>query len=224
MQFWPPYRAALLFLRPDNGAFLSSGDLHGHDFIPAIAGFALVATITPGPNNIMIMASGLNFGFRQTAPFMFGVLLGFLFMILLSGAGLMTLFDIFPALTLVLKTASVIYILFLAWKIATSAVPEADARVSQPLTFLQGAAFQWVNPKAWAMGFTAISLYAPDHSFMSIALIGVAFTVIGMPALSLWAVTGIGLRQFLSNTFRLRIFNFIMALLLIAALYPAVFL
>lgn len=192
--------------------------------VPAIAGFALVATITPGPNNIMIMASGLNFGFRQTAPFMFGVLLGFLFMILLSGAGLMTLFDIFPALTLVLKTASVAYILFLAWKIATSAVPEADARVSQPLTFLQGAAFQWVNPKAWAMGFTAISLYAPDHSFMSIALIGVAFTVIGMPALSLWAVTGIGLRRFLSNTFRLRIFNFIMALLLIAALYPAVFL
>jgi len=192
--------------------------------IPAVASFALVATITPGPNNIMVMTSGANFGFRPTTPHLLGIVIGFLLMIMLAGVGLMALFDIFPALNVTLKIASVGYMLFLAWKIATAAPPKAEDRAGRPLTFMQGAAFQWVNPKAWAMGLTAISLYAPDHSFASIALIAVAFTAIGLPAISLWALMGIGLRRLLSNPVRLRMFNFTMAFLLIASLYPALLL
>lgn len=192
--------------------------------IPAVAGFAIVATITPGPNNIMVMTSGANFGFRLTTPHLLGIVVGFLLMIVLAGVGLMALFDIFPALNITLKIASVVYMLFLAWKIATAEPPEADKRAGKPLTFLQGAAFQWVNPKAWAMGLTAISLYAPDHSFASITLIAIAFTAIGLPAISLWALMGIGLRRLLSNPVRLRTFNFAMAFLLVASLYPALFL
>lgn len=189
--------------------------------IPAVAGFALVATITPGPNNIMVMTSGANFGFRPTTPHLLGIVIGFLFMVMLAGLGLMALFDSFPALNFVLKTASIIYLLFLAWKIANATPPEAEAETGRPLTFLQGAAFQWVNPKAWAMGLTAITLYAPDHSLASVAVIAIAFTAIGLPAISLWAVMGIALRQFLSNRVRLRTFNFAMAFLLVASLYPA---
>ncbi len=189
--------------------------------IPVVARFSLVATITPGPNNIMVMTSGANFGFRQTTPHLLGIVIGFLFMIVLAGLGLMALFDRFPALNFALKTASIIYLLFLAWKIANSTPPEDEAETGRPLTFLQGAAFQWVNPKAWAMGLTAITLYAPDQSLVSVALIAIAFTVIGLPAISLWAVMGVSLRQFLSNRFRLRTFNFVMAFLLVASIYPA---
>lgn len=191
--------------------------------IPAVAGFALVAAFTPGPNNIMVMTSGANFGFRPTTPHLLGIVIGFLFMIVLAGLGLMALFEAFPALNIALKAASIIYLLFLAWKIANAAPPETEAQAGRPLTFLQGAAFQWVNPKAWAMGLTAITLYAPDHSFASVALIAIAFTVVGLPAISLWALMGIALRQFLSNRARLRAFNFAMAFLLVASLYPALF-
>ena len=189
--------------------------------ITAVAGFSLVATITPGPNNIMVMTSGANFGFRQTTPHLLGIVIGFLFMIVLAGLGLIALFDRFPALNVALKTASIIYLLFLAWKIANSTTPKGAAETGRQLTFLQGAAFQWVNPKAWAMGLTAITLYAPDQSLASVTLIAIAFTVIGLPAISLRAVMGISLRQFLSNRFRLRMFNFVMAFLLVASIYPA---
>lgn len=189
--------------------------------ITAIAGFACVATLTPGPNNIMVMTSGANFGFRRTTPHVLGIVIGFLFMILLAGLGLVALFDRFPILSVLLKTLSVAYLLFLAWKIANATPPEDKPEAGHPLTFLQAAAFQWVNPKAWAMGLTAIALYAPDQSAASVMVIAVAFTAVGLPAISLWAVLGMSLRAFLSNRTRLRAFNYAMAFLLVASLYPA---
>lgn len=191
---------------------------------PAIAGFALAATITPGPNNIMVMASGANFGFRRTTPHLLGVAVGFSVMITLAGIGLMVLFDTFPVLNTALKVVSVIYLLFLAWKIANVVPPEAGSSTGRPLTFLQAAAFQWVNPKAWAMGLTAITLYAPEHSLASVALVALLFTAVGLPANSLWALMGTVLRRWLSNRTRLRVFNLAMALLLVASLYPALLL
>ena len=186
----------------------------------AAAGFALVATITPGPNNIMVMASGANFGFRRTMLHMLGITFGFSVMITSVGVGLVVLFDALPILHTVLKVVSAGYLLLLAWNIANAASPEAGASSSRPFTFLQAAAFQWVNPKSWTMGLAAITLYAPDQSPVSVMLVALAFSVVGFPAIALWAWMGTVLRSWLSNNIRLRTFNIGMSILLVASLYP----
>ena len=188
--------------------------------LTALAGFAFVATVTPGPNNLMLMASGANFGFRRTLPHMLGIVGGVSVMALLVGAGLIALFDAVPTLTIVLKVLSAGYLLWLAAKVATAAPLRDRDPDSRPMTFLQAAAFQWVNPKAWAMCLSAVTLYAPDRSFLSIAVVAAAFALVSFPAISVWAWLGTVIRQWLSNAIRLRIFNFTMAALLVASLYP----
>ena len=133
--------------------------------LPLIA-FAFVTSITPGPNNLMLMASGANFGVRRTMPHMIGVVLGFVFMAVflavIVGVGLAQVFVAVPSLHTMLKAASVVYLLYLAWKIATAPPPGEASRSGRPMTFLAAAAFQWVNPKAWAMALTAVTVYAPS--------------------------------------------------------------
>ena len=141
-------------------------------------------------------------------------------MALLIGAGLMALFDAVPALNLVLKVLSVGYLLWLAFKIATAAPVEERGADSRPMTFLQAATFQWVNPKAWAMCLSAITLYAPDRSLLSVVIVAGAFALVCFPAISVWAWLGTVVRQWLSNAARLRVFNLTMAALLVASLYP----
>ena len=188
--------------------------------LTALLGFAFVSTITPGPNNLMLMASGANFGFRRTLPHMLGITGGLSLMALLVGAGLMALFDAVPSLNYVLKALSVGYLLWLALKIATAAPLEEHSSGSRPMTFIQAATFQWVNPKAWAMCMSAITLYAPDRSLLSVAFVAGAFGLVCFPAISVWAWLGTVVRQWLSNATRLRIFNITMAALLVASLYP----
>lgn len=188
--------------------------------LTALLGFAFVATVTPGPNNLMLMASGANFGFRRTLPHMLGIVGGVSVMALLVGAGLMALFDAVPALNLVLKVVSVGYLLWLAFKIATAAPVEERDAAGRPMTFLQAATFQWVNPKAWAMCLSAITLYAPDRSLLSVAIVAGAFALVCFPAILVWAWLGTVVRQWLSNTTQLRVFNITMAALLVASLYP----
>lgn len=188
--------------------------------LTALLGFAFVATVTPGPNNLMLMASGANFGFRRTLPHMLGITGGVSVMALFIGAGLMALFDAVPALNLVLKVLSVGYLLWLALKIATAAPIEERGSDNRPMTFVQAATFQWVNPKAWAMCLSAITLYAPDRSLLSVIIVAGAFALVCFPAISIWAWLGTVVRQWLSNAARLRIFNLTMAALLVASLYP----
>ncbi|WMS41485.1 LysE family translocator [Acuticoccus sp. MNP-M23] len=191
----------------------------------AFAGFALVGTLSPGPNNIMVMASGANFGLRRTLPHIFGIATGFAVMATLAGVGLMVVFDAVPVLFTVLKVVSVTYLLYLALKIARAAPPDAGTEAeAKPITFLQAAAFQWVNPKGWAFGMTAMTLYAPEHTLVSVLRVALLFCVFGLPANVLWTLMGTILRRWLSNQRRLRIFNFTMAALLVASLYPALML
>ncbi len=188
--------------------------------LAALLGFAFVATVTPGPNNLMLMASGANFGFRRSLPHMVGIAGGVAVMTLLVGTGLMALFEAVPLLESALRVLSVGYLLWLAVRIATAA-PVADRTGdARPLTALQAAAFQWVNPKAWAIALSAISLYAPDRSLVSVALVAAAFTLVCFPAISLWTWAGTVLRRWLTGGARLRAFNVTMALLLVASLYP----
>lgn len=188
--------------------------------LAALLGFALVTTATPGPNNLMLMASGANFGFRRTVPHMIGIVGGLTVLTLMAGIGLMALFDAFPLLRNVLEVISIGYLLWLAWKVATAAPLKDTATGGQPMTFWQAAAFQWVNPKAWVMGLSAITLYAPDRSLLSIMLVAAAFALVCFPAISIWAWLGTVVRQWLSSARRRRAFNIAMAALLVASLYP----
>lgn len=191
-----------------------------HEQLAALAAFAFVTSITPGPNNLMLMASGANFGVRRTLPHMLGVALGFVFMTALVGAGLAQAFVAVPQLFAALQVVSVAYLLFLAWKIATAAPPGEAARVGRPMTFLAAAAFQWVNPKAWAMALTAVSVYAPSQTWTSILAVAVVFGIVNLPSVGIWAVLGQQMRRVLTNPTRLRVFNMVMAVLLVASLYP----
>ncbi|WP_133484820.1 LysE family translocator [Aliiroseovarius marinus] len=194
-----------------------------YDLLFALVAFAFVSSITPGPNNLMLMASGANFGFARTIPHMLGVALGFTLMVVLVGAGLMQLFDLYPVSYTVLKAGSVVYLLWLAWKIARASEPGTGTAGGTPMTFLQASAFQWVNPKAWAMALTAISAYAPSRDMGAVLLVAVIFGAVNLPSVSTWTVLGQKIRVILTNPARLRAFNITMALLLVATLFPVIY-
>lgn len=191
-----------------------------HDILTALVGFAFVSSITPGPNNLMLMASGANFGFRRSVPHMLGIAIGFTVMVGLIGLGLAQVFAAFPVAHLVLKVVSVVYLLWLAWKIANAAPPKPGDAAGRPFTFLQAAGFQWVNPKAWAMGLTAVTVYTPEQTVQAVVLTALVFGAVNLPSISSWTVLGQQMRRVLSNPARLRLFNGAMALMLVATLYP----
>jgi threonine/homoserine/homoserine lactone efflux protein len=188
--------------------------------LPALMAFAFVTSVTPGPNNMMLMASGANFGFARTVPHMLGIAIGFTVMVFLVGLGLAGLFQAEPRAVVALAVASVVYMLWLAWKIAHAAPPEPGRAVGRPLTFLQAALFQWVNPKAWAMALTAVSVHAPDRSVWAVAVVALVFGAINFPSVSVWTLVGQEMRRFLTNPGRLRAFNWTMAALLVLSLAP----
>lgn len=189
----------------------------------ALVMFAFVTSITPGPNNLMLLASGVNFGFVRTIPHMLGIGGGFLSLLLGVGLGLGTVLTASPSLHLALKIAGGAYLLYLAWRIAMSRqmAKTADGAAPRPMTFLEAAAFQWVNPKAWVMAVTAMAVYTdPDTPFISVMLVAVAFAAVNLPSVSSWAGFGTALRGFLSDPVRLKRFNIAMGVLLAATLWP----
>ncbi|KVD54054.1 lysine transporter LysE [Burkholderia ubonensis] len=191
--------------------------------LPAGMLFALVTSITPGPNNTMLLASGVNFGFRRTMPHLFGISIGVAILMLCVGFGLGKAFKRVPALYTILEIASVAYLLYLAWRIGTSGEVSAHGGKARPMTFVEAAAFQWVNPKAWMMVLTAATTVRLSADYgMNAAWMAVVFILIGFPCICLWAAFGQGLRHFLSNPRALRMFNVTMAVLLILSLYPLV--
>ncbi|WP_086931168.1 LysE family translocator [Agarilytica rhodophyticola] len=195
-----------------------------YNILTALTAFAFVSSITPGPNNVMLMNSGANFGFKLTIPHMLGVALGFVVMVILVGLGIMQVFDAFPIAHQILKVLSIVYLLYLAYKIALSnSFSEEKSSKVKPLTFMQAALFQWVNPKAWTMALTAISLYAPTHSFFAVLLVALVFGFVNLPCVSSWTVLGQKMQRFLTDSTRLRIFNISMAVLLVISLYPTLF-
>jgi threonine/homoserine/homoserine lactone efflux protein len=186
----------------------------------ALTLFAFVSSITPGPNNLMLLASGVNHGFRATLPHMAGISTGFFGLLAAVGLGLGLLFEQVPQLYTVLKWLGTAYLLYLAWGVATAEAPQ-DAQVGQPLGYWGAAGFQWVNPKAWVMAVGAFSSYVPAHSGSTLVLAAAAwFAIVGIPAISLWALCGSRLRHWLRIPHYRRIFNGVMAILLVASLVP----
>ncbi|MFU2509683.1 MAG: LysE family translocator [Pseudoalteromonas prydzensis] len=188
------------------------------ELISALALFALVSSITPGPNNLMLMNSGANFGFKRTLPHLLGVTIGFVIMLVLVGLGVMQLFDFFPWSYQLLKVLCIAYLLYLAYKIASNKTPiGAKNSDTKPFTFVQASLFQWVNPKAWTMALSAVSVYAPSKGIGAVVLVGLVFGIVNLPCVSSWTLVGQQLQVWLKDRKRLRAFNIFMAVLLVAS-------
>ena len=183
--------------------------------------FAFVMSITPGPNNLMLLASGVNFGFRRTIPHMLGVVTGFGTLLLAVGFGLGALLHAFPALELVLKGIGAAFLLYLAWRIAFSRSLGNTESVAQPIGFGQAWAFQWVNPKAWIMGATAMAVYTnAERPVASVFIVVLGFIALCVIAISTWTGFGQALRGWLSDPVRLKWFNLGMGAALALTLIP----
>jgi threonine/homoserine/homoserine lactone efflux protein len=192
------------------------------DLLAALVAFCVVTLITPGPNNVMLMASGLNFGFRRAQPHLWGVTLGFAVMVLAVGLGLGAMFAAWPALYVLLKYLGAAYLLYLAWLIATAEpVEPGEAAGGSPITFLHAVAFQWVNPKGWVMAVGSVSAYAAVAAFpYNMMLIAMLFGVLGIVSSVTWVMLGQTLRHLLRHKRAVRVFNIAMGLALVASLWP----
>ena len=180
------------------------------------ATYSFVMSITPGPNNVMLTASGANFGFRRTVPHLFGISAGCAVQLLAVCAGLGALFSAWPALQTVLQWAGAAYLLFLGWKLPGSG-ELSEGKALEPVSFLQAAAFQFVNPKAWVMSLTAVSLFLPrDISVLAAsAYLLTMMALINLPCISVWALFGSSLRGLLTQRSWRMGFNISMALALV---------
>lgn len=185
------------------------------ELILAVAAFAFVTSATPGPNNIMLTASGVNFGYRRSLPHMLGIICGMATMNIAVGLGLGAVFIQFPVLQQILRVVGSAYLLWLAWQLLTFSSLGKAKEGGKPFTFMQAAAFQYVNPKAWVMVISANASFtlAGESYWLSVGLIVLAYMIIGMPSISIWAGFGQYIRRFLDDPQILKSFNLIMALL-----------
>jgi threonine/homoserine/homoserine lactone efflux protein len=190
----------------------------------ALVSFAFATSITPGPNNIMLTASGVSFGFVRTIPHMLGIGAGFMALLVAVGLGIGAIFAAVPQLQTILKAVGAAYMLWLAWKVANAgaAGEGADPR-SRPMTLWEAAAFQWVNPKAWVMAIGAMAVYVrPDHALADILTVTLIFGMVNVPSVGTWAAFGHVLRHVLREPGKVRLFNITMALLLVASILPII--
>ncbi|WJR76928.1 LysE family translocator [Bradyrhizobium sp. NP1] len=194
-----------------------------HSLLLAFVIFATVMFFTPGPNNIMLLSSGLTYGFRPTLPHIAGITFGFAFMVGAVGLGLGTIFIAYPVLQTILKYGGVVYLVYLAAVIAMAepVAPDGDPDGRGPMSFWGAAMFQWINAKGWVMVIGTITAYAAIASFPWNIAIQVSLSLIlGALSCTAWALFGTSLRPVLRSRRAVRAFNIIMALLLLASLYP----
>jgi len=188
--------------------------------------FSFATSMTPGPNNIMLLSSGLTFGYKRTIPHILGVVLGFPLMTICVGLGLGRLFDLYPMVFMVLKVVGILYLLWLAWKIAHSKPTfKANDNDAKPLTFFPIILFQWVNPKNWMKIITAMSVYVTsvDEAMTQIIIISIIFLLTVSISANTWALGGAVLKKFIKSDIGIKRFNVIMAILLVLSIIPTLF-
>ena len=190
----------------------------------AVLFFALSTTITPGPNNIMLMSSGVNFGFKNSLPHLFGIAIGFPIMVAAVGLGFSAIFTLIPDFHLIIQCIGIVYLLYLSWLIAQSQSQDFKKSEALKITFRKAALFQWVNPKAWVMAIGAIATYTTSETHFSwqVAYIVFSFFLVAIPCLSIWLFFGQYLSKYLSKAHYLRLFNYAMAMLLVLSLIPSI--
>ena len=191
------------------------------DVFLALLMFCVVAGVTPGPNNMMLMASGVNYGVRRTLPHLGGVVFGFALMVALVGLGLDAIFRLAPWALPVMRWAGAAYLVWLAWRIANSGAVKEGVAAGRPLGALGAAAFQWINPKGWVMAVSALTTYAVSASYAtSVAVVALTCLVVSLPCSGVWVLFGAAMRRFLADPRRARPFNWTMAALLVASIAP----
>ncbi|MEJ6005030.1 LysE family translocator [Paucibacter sp. AS339] len=192
----------------------------------AVTGFALVTSITPGPNNMMLLASGVNHGFKATLPHVVGISSGLMLLFLAAGLGLGALLAQWPQLYLALKASGLAYMVWLAWQLWRAGAPQAEGGAAvQAAPSLMGfwgaAAFQWVNPKAWLIAIGAVAGFLrPDAGGWELLALALVCALVNMPCVGLWAWAGARLSRVLADPARRRYFNTATALLLLASIWP----
>lgn len=194
------------------------------DYLYAVVLFAISASVTPGPNNIMVMSAGANFGVRRSLPLLMGICVGFTLMLLLVRLGFGQLFTLFPDLHLIIKCAGTLYLLYLAWLIARSEGEVTGSTQARPLGFFKGALFQWVNAKAWVVATGAIAAFTSagadfHQQNLAIALI---FFIVSFPCVGLWLLCGALLKRWLADDLARHRFNQTMAALLVLSVVPVI--
>lgn len=192
------------------------------DVFFAVLFFAFSTTITPGPNNIMMLSSGVNYGVKASLPHFFGICLGFPLMVLLVGLGFGVVFERFPQQHIWIKVIGVLYLLWLAWKIGSSTPSSIEGSDAKPFSFLQAALFQWVNGKAWIMASGAVAAFTTvaGNAWWDVTQITAAFLLVSFPCVGVWLTCGALLRTLLNQPLYQRIFNWAMALLLVLSVGP----
>ncbi|MEB6677015.1 LysE family translocator [Acinetobacter haemolyticus] len=180
--------------------------------------YSTVTSITPGPNNIMLAASGLNFGLKRSIPHILGIGFGFGVMVILVGYGIGAALGSSPLLYEILKIIGISYLLYLAYKIYRAGSIKTDTKVDKPLSFMGAALFQWINPKAWIMAMGAITTYSSANSrLVEFVFIGVIFGLVSIPSVGVWAYMGEKLKMIVNHPRKVQLFNTVMALLLVAS-------
>ncbi|MDX5408080.1 MAG: LysE family translocator [Chromatiaceae bacterium] len=192
------------------------------DLLLAVLFFAFSTTITPGPNNVMIMSSGVNYGIRASVPHWLGICLGFPLMVLLVGLGFGVVFERYPHLHQLIKVLGVAYLLWLAWRIASAEPKAIEQGKSKPFSFMQAALFQWINGKAWVMASGAIAAFTTVGGvyWVEVSIITAAFLLVAFPCVGAWLVFGAVLRKVLTNAVFQRLFNITMAIILVLSVVP----
>ena len=193
------------------------------EYYLGLMAFTFAASITPGPNNLMLLASGLNHGVRHSLPHYCGVAFGILLITIIVGLGFGALLVEFPEAFLTIKILGVSYLFFLAWKIANAGRQSASEEVKKPLSLFQATAFQWVNPKVWVMTVTVVTAFTVQQRMVeSVIAVSLAHSLASFFGPGLWLVAGQSLQQFLKDDERLRFFNIAMAILLVISVIPMV--
>lgn len=194
------------------------------EHLPAFILFAAIAAITPGPNNIMIMSSGVNFGVRASLPHLLGICFGVPILMVALGFGAGALFERFVWLHETIKIVGITYLLYLAYRIAHSAPDAVETTRAKPLSFVEAALFQLVNPKTWIMGTSAIATYTTVGIDMTpqVLSVGLVFFVLAWPSAGIWLVFGVGLNKLLKKPLHRRLFNWSMAILLLLSMYSVI--
>jgi len=171
------------------------------DALLPLATYAFVMSITPGPNNLMLAASGIAFGMRRTVPHMFGISVGFSIVLFACGLGIGTLMAQVPATALVLKLIGTAYLIYLTWRMRHAFSVQSDKNLARPMSFVEAALFQFVNPKAWLAALTGVAVFLPGDSirWTGIALFVAVFFVVGLPCIATWAALGTGARRLIAR-------------------------
>jgi threonine/homoserine/homoserine lactone efflux protein len=200
-------------------------ELYTSTMLLSIISFAFATAMTPGPNNFMLLSSGLTFGYKKTLAHIVGVMVGFPMMIIAVGLGMGTVFEMYPAFYSILKIVGMGYLVWMAYKIATSSSSMgSDDEVKKPFTLVQAMLFQWVNPKAWVMVITAMGSFitSQEHAFLQVLVIAFFYLCVGFLSTNFWALGGVYLQKLISNEKRVKVFNGVMAVLIVLSVLPFV--